>query len=358
MIRQSSVILNEAEIQAVVTVLRSGHLAQGRVVDAFESGFSNIAGTPHTVAVNSGTSALHLALLAAGIGAGDEVLVPSFTFAATANAVVMAGATPVFCDIRRLDYCIDVEDAAGRITAKTTAIIPVHLYGHPADMPAVLALAAKHGLLVIEDAAQAHMAAIDGRPVGSWGDMACFSFYPTKNMTTGEGGAVTTRSDEYARKIRLLRNQGMLQRYLNEVAGLNNRMTDIHAAIGIQQMQKLHAFTQARQSNAAVLSDGLRGVVVPTVATGFTHVYHQYTIRVPSGFRDTLKSQLLEHGIETGVFYPTPVHRLPAYNQRLALPETEEASASVLSLPVHPHLDQVSLRRIVDVVNHLVERLV
>lgn len=357
MIPITAVALTEEEIAAAVGVLRSGRLVQGPMVEAFERGFSDVAGTAHVVAVNSGTSALHLALLAAGIGPGDEVLVPAFTFAATANSVAMTGATPVFCDIDPVTFCIDVADAASRVTARTAAIIPVHLFGHPADMPAVLELATRHGLTVIEDAAQAHMATIAGRPVGSWGDMACFSFYATKNMTTGEGGAVTTNSPEHARKLRLLRNQGMLVRYMNEIPGLNNRMTDVHAAIGVQQLRRLASATATRQANAAFFGAHLRGVVVPTIADGCTHVFHQYTVRIDGGHRDGVKSALAERGVQSDVFYPVPVHRLPAYGLDLDLPATTAACASVLSLPVHPALTEADLRQIVATVNDVVELL-
>ncbi|MEP7054738.1 MAG: DegT/DnrJ/EryC1/StrS family aminotransferase, partial [Actinomycetota bacterium] len=287
-------LIGDEEREAVDRVMRSGMLAQGPEVAAFEEGFSKLVDGAHCVAVNSGTSALHLALIASGIKAGDEVLVPSFTFAASANAAALAGGVPVFVDIDPATFCIDVDAAEAAVTPRTRAIMPVHLYGLPADMRAVGAIAEKHGLLVIEDAAQAVAATLDGKPVGSFGDAACFSFYPTKNMTSGEGGMVTTASAEVARMLRLLRNQGMERRYANEVVGFNNRMTDLHAAIGRVQLTKVGDWTKRRQENAAFLSAHLRGVVTPPVAEGAVHVYHQYTVRVPDdrdGMAKALKSE-------------------------------------------------------------------
>jgi dTDP-4-amino-4,6-dideoxygalactose transaminase len=291
-----------------------------------------------------------------GIGPGDEVIVPSFTFAATANAVAVTGATPVFVDIEPDSYCIDPQRAAEAITAKTRAIIPVHLYGHPAAMPQLMDLAAEHKLLVLEDAAQAHGATLAGRPAGAWGDAAAFSFYPTKNMTSGEGGMVVTADPELARMVRLLRNQGMEQRYRNEVAGLNNRMTDIHAAIGRVQLRKLESWTVERITNAAFLTANMAGVTPPAVAEGARHVYHQYTIRVP-GDRDAFVAALAEAGVGSGVYYPVPVHRLPAYDLDLDLPETERAAAAVISLPVHPALKQEDLVQIASAVTVVAAKL-
>ncbi len=247
-------IIGDEEREAVDRVLRSGMVAQGPEVAAFEQEFSAhfVPGRP-SVAVNSGTAGLHLALLAAGVGAGDEVIVPSFTFAATGNSVALTGGTPVFVDIEPDTFSLDPEAVAAAITPKTKGILPVHLYGHPARMRELEALAAERGVALYEDAAQAHGASLDGRPVGSFGDFAMFSLYPTKNMTSGEGGMVTTATDELARQVKLLRNQGMERQYENEVIGFNARMTDIHAAIGRVQLTKVDAWTKTRQSNAAFL---------------------------------------------------------------------------------------------------------
>ena len=340
-------LIGDEERAAVDAVLRSGMLAQGPEVAAFETEFADalVDGRP-TAAVNSGTSGLHLGLLAAGIGAGDEVIVPSFTFAATANAVVLAGATPVFADIDRDTFNLDPESVRAAITPRTAAIMPVHLYGHPADMVALSAIAEEHGLRLFEDAAQAHAARLNGRPVGTFGDWAMFSLYPTKNMTSGEGGMVASATGELDARVRLLRNQGMARQYENEIAGFNARMTDLHAAIGRAQLRKLAGWTEQRRENAAFFDRELTGVITPPVADGAEHVYHQYTIRIAEdrdGFARALRE---EHGVGTGIYYPTPVHRLPVFGLDLELPETERAAAEALSLPVHPSLTAADRERI------------
>ena len=344
--------VGESEITAVHRVLASGGLAQGPEVAAFEQEFSAVAvDGARCIAVNSGTSAQHLAMLAAGIGAGGEVLVPSFTFAATANSVALTGATPVFVDIDPNTFCMSVPAARQAIGERTKAIMPVHLYGHPADLPGFYDLCEEFDLVLIEDAAQAHLASVDGRPVGTWGLAGSFSFYPTKNMTAGEGGMVSTGDDDLARTVRLLRNQGQQRKYENEIVGLNNRMTDIHAAIGRVQLAKLPGWTRRRQTNAEFFNESLRGVVTPVVAPGAVHVFHQYTIRVVDLDRDAFAEQLSERGVGTGVYYPVPNHRLPAFSRDLELPETERAAREVLSLPVYPSLTERELVHIVESVN-------
>ena len=348
-------IIGDEEREAVDRVLRSGMVAQGPEVAAFEAEFSAhfVPGRP-SVAVNSGTAGLHLGLLAAGVGPGDEVIVPSFTFAATGNSVALTGATPLFVDIEPDTFSLDPEAVAAAITPKTKGILPVHLYGHPARMRELEVLAAARGVALYEDAAQAHGAALDGRPVGSFGEFAMFSLYPTKNMTSGEGGMVTAANEEIARRLRLLRNQGMEKQYENEIVGFNARMTDIHAAIGRVQLTKVDAWTKTRQANAAFLDANLQGVVTPAVVEGAVHVYHQYTVRVPEdrdGFVAALKA---EHNVGAGVYYPIPNHRLPSlapYAPGLDLPETERAAREVASLPVHPSLSQDDLERIATAVN-------
>ena len=343
-------LLGEEERAAVDRVLLSGGLAQGPEVAAFEEEFAAVVGDRACVAVNSGTSALHLALLALGVGPGDEVVVPSFTFAATANAVALTGAVPVFADIDEATFCLDPAAVEAAVTPATRAVMPVHLYGQPADMTALQEVAERHELLVLEDAAQAHAARWRGEPVGSLGSAGAFSFYPTKNMTAGEGGMVTTADPEVERRVRLLRNQGMEKRYANEVVGFNSRMTDLHAAIGRVQLRRLAGWTEQRQRNARFLDEHLAGsVVVPPVADGAEHVYHQYTIRVPED-RDNFARALADRGVGSGVYYPTPVHRLPSFGQSLDLPRTERAAAEVLSLPVHPGLSQEELERVVEAV--------
>ena len=345
-------IIGEEERAAVDRVLRSGMLAQGPEVAAFEAEFAEHFGLDRAcVAVNSGTSGLHLGLLAAGVGAGDEVIVPSFTFAATANAVALAGAVPVFADIDPETFCLDPASVEKVVTDRTVGIMPVHLYGHPADMRSLGEIAERRGLRLFEDAAQAHGATWGGRPVGTFGDFAMFSLYPTKNMTSGEGGMVSVSDPDLERRLRLFRNQGMLRAYENEVVGLNNRMTDIHAAIGRVQLTKVDAWTQQRQANAAFLSEHLEGVRTPLVANEAVHVYHQYTVRVQEG-RDDLAAVLRDqHAIGSGMFYPTPTHRLAPFRTDDELPETEAAARECLSLPVHPSVSAADLERIVEAVN-------
>lgn len=349
-------VIDESDIEAVVAVMRSGMVVQGPQVKAFEEEFSAVVDGRHCVAVNSGTSALHLTLLALGFGPGDEVICPSFTFAATANAIRLVGATPVFADIQRDSFNIDPAAVEALVGPRTVAVMPVHLYGLPADMGALSALADRHGLAVVEDAAQAHLAAIDGRPVGSLGTAGCFSFYPTKNMHSLEGGMVTTADPELARQLRLLRNQGMEQRYANEVVGTNTRMTDVAAAVGRNQLRQLAGWTEQRRANAATLTAGITTAVTPLTPEGYLHSYHQYTVR--STERDALQARLTEQGVGSATYYPTPVHRLKPFlteagipDPRWELPETELAATEALSLPVFPTLRAEELDRIIAAVN-------
>ncbi len=355
-------IIGDEEREAVDRVLRSGMIAQGPEVAAFEQEFSeHFVQGRQTVAVNSGTSGQHLGLLAAGVGFGDEVIVPSFTFAATGNSVALTGATPVFVDIEPDYFSLDPVAVRAAITPRTKGIMPVHLYGHPFLVDQIEAIAAEHGLAIYEDAAQAHGASWGGRPVGTIGDFAMFSLYPTKNMTSGEGGMVTCANDTIARNVRVLRNQGMEKQYENEVVGFNARMTDIHAAIGRVQLTKVDAWTAQRQRNAAALNAGLadiEAVQTPKVADGAVHVYHQYTIRLDPAERDRIRQALQdEHQIGSGVYYPIPNHRLPSlsdFAKGLDLPETERAAREVLSLPVHPSLSELDVERIVVAVREVI----
>ncbi len=347
-------IIGDEEREAVDRVLRSGMIAGGPEVAAFESEFGGqVAGGWQCVAVNSGTAGSHLGLLAAGVGRGDEVIVPSFTFAATANSVALTGATPIFVDIEPETFCLDPAAVEAAITPRTKGVMPVHLYGHPANMTALNALAQKHGIAIFEDAAQAHGAQWQGQSVGTFGQFGMFSLYPTKNMTSGEGGMVSCHDADFARRVQLLRNQGMERRYENEVVGFNARMTDVHAAIGRVQLTKLAGWTQQRQANAKFFDDNLEGVVIPVVVPGAVHVYHQYTIRVLDQDRDAFAARLLELGVGTGVYYPIPNHRLPSFNLTLDLPQTESAAKEVLSLPVHPSLSSADLEKIVTAINSL-----
>ena len=360
MIPAAKPIIGDDERAAVDRVLKSGMLAQGPEVAAFEEEFSKHVGGRHCVAMNSGTSALHLAFIAAGIERGDEVIVPSFSFAATANSVVLAGGVPVFADIDPKTFNIDPDHAESLITSKTKAIMPVHLYGHIAAMDRFDEIGKKHGILILEDAAQGHLASLNGKNSGEFGLCASFSFYPTKNMTAGEGGMVVTPDAEVARMLRLLRNQGQEIRYKNEVVGFNTRMTDIHAAIGRVQLGKLPGWTKTRQENAAYLDANLKNVATPFVAPGSTHSYHQYTIRIPGGDavkRDQFMKRIGEKGVGSGVYYPTPIHRLPSFGLTLDLPETELVIKECVSLPVHPSLTKEELETIVSVVNEVAAAL-
>jgi len=381
MIRISAPFLGEEEISAVERVLRSGMLSQGAYVEAFESAFADFIGVEHAIAVSSGTAALHIALLAAGIGKGDEVITTPFTFIATANAILFVGAKPVFVDVREDDFNIDVEKVKEAITKRTKAIIPVHLYGQPCDMKAIVDLAEDHNLHVIEDACQAHGAEFAGKKVGSFGTAGCFSFYPTKNMTTGEGGMLTTNSKEIAKKARMLRNHGSSARYMHEILGFNMRMTDISAAVGIEQLKKLHYFTKRRRENAEYLTErleGIRGIVTPVVKERRTHVFNQYTIRVvgegaegadgaegaegnrgKEGVnRDDLARMLTERGVEVGIYYPRPVHKQPLYRKlgyEGQYPISEKLSEEVLSLPVHPGVRKEDLEMMVEIIHKCIE---
>jgi dTDP-4-amino-4,6-dideoxygalactose transaminase len=351
-------IIGADELAAADRVLRSGMLAQGAEVAAFEIEFAEGFRLGRTcVAVNSGTSGLHLGLLAAGVGPGDEVIVPSFTFAATANAVALTGACPVFADIEPRSFCLDPSAVEAAITPRTVGVMPVHLYGHPADMTALGGIADRHDLALFEDAAQAHGAAWREQPVGTFGRFAMFSFYPTKNMTAGEGGMVTVSDTSMARLLRLYRNQGMLRQYENEIVGFNCRMTDLHAAIDRAQLTKVAGWTAQRRANADFYRAQLSGVVVPPIAPGAVQVFHQFTVRVPDDRDGLAKALLAEFKVGTGLFYPIPAHRLPAFVHTSAstadLPETERAAAEVLSIPVHPTLSTDDRHRVANAVNVL-----
>ena len=331
--------LDDAEILAVSDVLRSGIIAEGQRVAEFEQAFAEYTGTEHAVAVNSGTAALHAALLAHGIGKGDEVITSSFSFIATANSILFTGAKPVFADIKADTFNLDPKLIEENITPATKAIMPVHLYGQPADMDLMADIAEDHDLILIEDACQAHGAEHNGKKVGSFGTGA-FSFYPTKNMTTSEGGIITTNNREVADKARMIRSHGSKQRYLHEMLGYNLRMTDISAAIGLVQLRKLPDYTARRKHNAKLLTESLRdieGIQCPTIREKSEHVFHQYTIRTTD--RDALADHLRDKGIGTGTYYPIPIHKQPYYMElgyNDNLPVTEKASMEVLSLPVHP----------------------
>lgn len=351
-------LIGDEEKQAVLEVLDSGILAQGPRVQAFEEAFAEMCGVRYAIATSSGTTALHIALLAHGIGPGDEVITSPFTFIASANCALYVGARPVFVDIDPRTFNLNPELVEAAITPRTRAIIPVHLYGLPCDMDPIMGIARKYGLAVIEDACQAHRAEYRGKKVGFFGT-GTFSLYPTKNITSGEGGMITTDDPEIAEKCRIIRQHGARQRYYHDELGFNFRMTDVHAAIGLAQLQKLEQFNQIRQANAQYLTEHLRGVVTPYVPPDRTHVFHQYTIRVPNGKRDALRAFLQERGIGSEVYYPVPIHQQRLYRglgYDGRFPEAERAAQEVLSLPVHPALSPSDLEAIVAAVNEFTER--
>src|SRR6266699_1510268 len=359
-------LIGAEEEAAALRVLASGRLAQGERVAAFERRFAELCHVQEAAAVSSGTAALQLALLAHEIGRGDEVITTAFNFTATANAILLVGATPVFVDIEPDTYTLDPVQAEIAITRRTKAILPVHLYGHPCDMNRLQQMAEAYSLTLIEDASQAHVATIDGKPGGSFGT-GCFSFYATRNMTTGEGGMVTTNDPAIAERVRLLRNHGQEACYYQIALGYNLRMTELQAALGIAQMEKLEHFTQRRIANATYLTEHLKGTVqTPVVRPGYRHVFHQYAIRIPS-MRKECMTELRVKGIDTTINYPLPIHQQPFYRRKSSLfrvlnpgkrsavkggnpfaqlPATESAAQQVLSLPVHPALSQEDLSTI------------
>jgi len=345
-------ILGFSEKYAVNKVLRSGLLAQGNEVKNFEVAFSRLVEDRECIAVNSGTSALHLGLLSLGIGVGDEVITSPFTFAATANAIALTGATPVFADIDPLTFNIDPNKISLKVSAKTKAILVVHLYGLAGDMARIKEIVRKHDLFLIEDAAQAHLARVGDQPVGTFGDVGIFSFYPTKNMTSGEGGMIVVNDSRLARTCRLLRNQGMEEKYQNEIVGYNLRMTEIHAAIGLSQLKKLKKWTERRREIAQIFNKQLELPGLPIEPPGHYHVYHQYTLRIRKN-RENFSQDLTKDGIGNGVYYPKPVHQLPAFNLEESFPIAERASQEVLSIPVHPSLKRSEVSKIVAKVNKI-----
>jgi dTDP-4-amino-4,6-dideoxygalactose transaminase len=347
MINISEPQIGPEERRAVEEVLTSGHLAQGPKVAAFEEAFAGFCGVEETVAVASGTEAIRLALMALGVGPGDEVVIPAFTFVATATAVLMCDGVPVVVDVDEATFNMDPVAAEAAVTDTTKAILPVHLYGQPADMGPLLDLCEERGLALVEDAAQAHGARWEGRMAGSVGAAGCFSFYPTKNMTTGEGGAVTTSDPGVATRMRLLRQHGLSGPYTYEMFGYNSRMTDMEAAVGLVQLGRLEGFNRVRCQNASRLTDGLEEVVVtPHEAIYADHVFHQYTIKADR--RDELRQHLHDQGIGTGIYYPHPLTDVPILEGRMQVPSepvvASRLSREVLSLPVHPGLsdDDVS----------------
>lgn len=355
--------LDESEIRAVVRVLRSGQLRAGRLVEEFEARFARAVGARYAIAVNSGTAALQLAYQEF-LKPGDEIIVPDFTFVATASMALAVGARPVLADVDPVTCTLDPASVEKRITRRTRAIAPVHLYGGPANVRALMRIARKHRLRIIWDAAQAHGAIANGRDVGSLPDVVCYSFYPTKNLTTGEGGMLTTSSKRLADALRLARSHGEASRYCHTRLGYNFRMTDIAAAIGMGQLRKLPAFLRARRRNAASLSKGLAGIPgleLPRGTRGDRHAYCLYTVRVNPPVlgisRDDLQASLAAQGVETSTHYPRALHQQPLFRHLgtdREFPVSTGLAESVLSLPVHPLLKTDDLRRVIRAVRKAV----
>ncbi len=355
--------LGAEEEAEVLAVLRSGMLAQGPVVGRLESAVARLTGTRHAVAVSSGTTALVVALEALGLGPGDEVVTSPFTFVATVNAVLEAGATVRFADIGE-DFMIRPDAVAAALGPRTRVVMPVHLFGQAADLAGISGvLGGRDDVTLVEDAAQAIGARFEGRAVGSFG-VGCFSLYATKNIGCGEGGVVTTDDDALAERIRLLRNQGMRIRYQYEVAGHNYRLTDLQAAVAVPQLARIESLSAARAANAGVLDDGLAGIdglVLPRARPGRHHVWNQYTVRVLPGARtdrDGLAAGLAERGIGTGIYYPRVAFDYDCYRNHPRvvaepMPAAESAAREVLSLPVHPHLTPIEIERIVTAVREV-----
>lgn len=355
--------LSDAEIEAAAAVLRSGRLVQGPQTEAFERRFAEVVGAKHAIATSSGTAALHVAYMAL-LEPGSDVLVPTFSHISTASMVHFAGCRPVLCDIDPRTFTLDLDDAERRLTPNTRAIVGVHLFGNACAIDEVLKFARAHGLRVVWDAAQAHGTRYRGRDVGSFPDLVCYSFYPTKNLFVGEGGMITTNDDELAERCRLLRSHGQTRKYEHPVLGFNYRLTEVEAAIGLKQLERLDERVRRRRENAAFLTERLSrldGIQTPYVPEGVEHSYHQYSILVDpetlGRTRDELARALHEQGVGTGVHYPRPIHKQPAFERLLGeqhLPVSERVAERILSLPVHPALTRDDLERICTAVERAV----
>lgn len=349
--------IGKEEIRSVVSVLKSGNLSQGKIVKDFEEEFSSYIGTNYAAAISNGTDAIYLSLIALGIKEGDEVITTPFSFVASASAISRVGATPIFADVNNT-YNIDSKLLEEKISKKTKAVIVVHLYGMPCEMNEILSIAKKRKLFVIEDACQAHGALYFGKKVGGIGDIGCFSFYATKNMTTGEGGMIVCRNKKIYDKVCVLRNQGMKKRYHHSIFGFNMRMSNIEAAIGIEQLKKLDNNNKLRQKNAYAyfkLLKGTTGIVLPIVPENVTHVFHQYTIRITNKYpltRDRLREELSKNGIDTEIYYPLAINKQKIYKKKnVTMPIAESYSKQVLSLPVHPSVTKSDVFKICRIIS-------
>lgn len=347
-------LLGEEEKKAVCEVVDSGIIASGPKTKEFEKKYAEYVGTKYALATSSGTTALHLGLLALGVGKGDEVIIPSFSFIASVNSILFCDAVPKFCDVDEKTFNIDAKKIEKLITSKTKAIMPVHLYGMAADMENIQEIADKHNLMVIGDAAQAHGATLNGKMVGSFGNLECFSFYPTKNMTTSEGGMVTTNDSELFEKADSIRNHGREKTkwgYEHGRIGYNYRTTDIASAIGLEQLKKLPGFLKKRRTNAKFYNEHIKNVEMPYVPKGAEHAYHQYTIKCKK--REKLTEILKKNEIGFGIYYPKPLHHYPHLQKfgHKDLKVSERLVNEVISIPIHPALTEKDLEKVVEVIN-------
>ena len=357
-------ILSKEEIKAVNKVLISNKIASGEIVKKFEENFAKYIGTKECVMVSNGTVSLDLALKVLDIKNGDEVLVPDFTFISTANCILFQNARPIFVDINEKTFNIDVEDLKEKITSKTKAVVGVHLFGQPFDIKEVKEICRDKKLFLIEDCAQAHGAEYKNKKVGSFGDLSCFSFYATKNMTTGEGGAITTNNKKLAKKLRLLINHGQTKKYQHSILGYNYRLTNIQAAMGLCQLKKLDKFNEKRIKNAHYLNKNIKieGLTKPYVKQNVKHVFHQYVVKLEENFglrREEFCEYLRKNEIDCAIHYPSPIHKQPLYrnlgysDKKVKCPVATEIAKKVLSLPVHPGLKKEDLEYMVKTINKL-----
>jgi dTDP-4-amino-4,6-dideoxygalactose transaminase len=363
-----SVKLDTAEVDAVAEVLRSGKLAQGAVVKQFEAEFAASSGARHAIACSNGTTALQLVYHVL-LQPGESAVTPGWTFIATASMVRARPAIPILGDVMERTYNLDIGSVEGRLRADTRLIVPVHLYGNPADIDCLDAFAATRGIPVVYDAAQAHLATYRGQPLGRFGTAVTYSFYPTKNMTTAEGGMITTNDDGLADELRVVRDHGMRVRYLHETLGFNYRMTDVFGAIGLAQLHRLPEATARRQANAAELSQrlqGVPGITVPVASPGATHVFHLYTLRLDLSLlgcdRDTFVKLLNAEGIGTAIHYPRPLNKQPVFMNDPEvhcppLPVADRLADEVVSIPVHPNLSPAQVKSVGDAVAKVADAL-
>jgi perosamine synthetase len=355
--------ITDEEIQAVTDVLESGNIASGKRVLNFEEKFAKYIGVKHAIACSNGTSALHTALLAHGVGVGDEVIVPSFSFIATATAVSMCGAYPIFADVHPTLYGIDVGDVKRKINSRTKAVIGVHLYGLPCHALSLRNICDNNNIAFIEDSAQAVGAAIGNVKCGSFGDSGCFSFYATKNMTTGEGGMITTNDDNVADAARMIINHGQRMKYVHERLGYNYRMTDIVAAIGVNQLNRIERLNNMRRMISRIYGEEIEvdgTLILPYEPPNMYHVYHQYVMQLSNAFpmrRDLFIDYLSKKGIGSAVHYPIPIHKQPLYNERfISLKVSESLAKNVVSIPIHPSMSVDDVSTVVDAINNVVRQ--